>query len=210
MKRIFFKTIIVIFACVFCIFILNSVRNLMILNNLFEKNERFQMPLNYKIIQTINIKEKNRVTNIIDEYYEKDNIFLCVSRMKNENVENIKKIYYDEKERVYKSIYSNENNEIISDNIDKKSVISPIYGLFFKRESYDYKSILKMCFSIIKSENNCYRIIKIDNSDGYIYINSETGLIEKIESITENSVSYIDFQYEENCVTEELIANYKV
>ena len=67
-----------------------------------------------------------------------------------------------------------------------------------------------MCFSIIKSENNCYRIIKIDNSDGYIYINSETGLIEKIESITENSVSYIDFQYEENCVTEELIANYKV
>lgn len=202
-KKVFI-ILVIIFVILFCI---NCVRNYFIFNKLFEKSNSFDFSNNYKIVQKSNsMGTDNVIWDVVSEYYCKDNIYLYKNNTiltQNSNKEITKYGVWDNKNsnEHIEFLYDDDNNIIKDELIDKENLEIPLNTIIFSNNNFS--NIFK---SIILSENETYKITSYYNEfKEIIYVNKNTGLIDELSYIYNNSLYTITNTYEKNVVTSEMV-----
>lgn len=189
-----FAGIAIIVAIVAVLFLINFVRNLVIINDIIAKEKEFKDSTNYSYTSIMydSNDEENRVT--IEHYYKDGK-----SKMVVDNGENKITVWYDEQTK--ENIFLNETTKEATVTTSEFMLGNEL--LYFQDE--ENKIYYAMTSFIINSnidEKECYEIINLNDVS---YINKEDGTVlkgvykgaivndEKCDSITE----YKDWKFNE-------------
>lgn len=189
-----FAGIAIIVAIVAVLFLINFVRNLVIINDIIAKEKEFKDSTNYSYtaIMYDSNDEENKVT--IEHYYKDGK-----SKMVVDNGENKITVWYDEQTK--ENIFLNETTKEATVTTSEFMLGNEL--LYFQDE--ENKIYYAMTSFIINSnidEKECYEIINLNDVS---YINKEDGTVlkgvykgaivndEKCDSITE----YKDWKFNE-------------
>lgn len=190
----FFAGIAIIVAIVAVLFLINFVRNLVIINDIIAKEKEFKDSTNYSYTSIMydSNDEENKVT--IEHYYKDGK-----SKMVVDNGENKITVWYDEQTK--ENIFLNETTKEATVTTSEFMLGNEL--LYFQDE--ENKIYYAMTSFIINSnidEKECYEIINLNDVS---YINKEDGTVlkgvykgaivndEKCDSITE----YKDWKFNE-------------
>lgn len=189
-----FAGIAIIVAIVAVLFLINFVRNLVIINDIIAKEKEFKDSTNYSYTSIMydSNDEENKVT--IEHYYKDGK-----SKMVVDNGENKITVWYDEQTK--ENIFLNETTKEATVTTSEFMLGNEL--LYFQDE--ENKIYYAMTSFIINSnidEKECYEIINLNDVS---YINKEDGTVlkgvykgaivndEKCDSITE----YKDWKFNE-------------
>lgn len=174
MVKKMFKIIIPITILLLILFMINIIRNYNILNQIAKQNEETEISMENYYFEHITETEPYTYK---EEIYVYDGTYLIKDYM---NDKLYKKIWFDLSSGQSISIDDNNN---FNRNVSYSSFQREYKEILLikqdsKKETFK-KLLLNYLFKPIQEENNNYMIKKDDNK---IYINKETGLIEKIIS----------------------------
>ena len=206
MKKII-KFFIIIISIIIILYLINFFRNYLIINELLVKAKNFKISNNYELKQTsLSTSVDNISWEVLSEYYCKDNIYLyknTTTLTKNLNKETTTYGVWHNKNSNEHIEFIYDNNSLMKDEvIDKEKLeLPPLSSLVFN--NFSDLNYLK---SIVLKENDVYKIqIFHKNYKSILYINSNTGIIESLNYIYNDSSYTLINSYEENIITDEMI-----
>ena len=172
MKKRVFKIILALVLILVILFVVNLVRNYMILKDIMDYSSSLKENGYSNYYFKIHINDGDYETEIISEYYYKDNVMLMKhSFMDNETID-----WFNFNTNEYEMI---NNGETSVDNNLFEIYEEPnyIYTVALLSTKSDLKGVLlNYMFKPIMIENNCYKI-KLNNTE--YYINKDIKMIEK-------------------------------
>lgn len=207
MKKII-KIFIISISIIIVSYVINCSRNYLIINNLLENAQNFKISNNYELKQnSLSTATDNIEWEVLSQYYCKDNVYLyknstILTRNLNKEITNYGVWHdYNSNEHI-EFLYDNDNNLIEDKLIDKEDLeFSPLSSIIF--DNFSNIDLLK---SFIFKENDLYKIVTFYSTfKSIMYINSNTGIIEKLNYIYENSSYTLINLYKENVVTDEIM-----
>lgn len=209
MKKLFKLLVIIISICVI-FYIINCFRNYFIINNLSKISKNYTIPNNYKLNQTsLSIANDNTEWKVESEYYFKDNIYLyknntLLSQNSNKEINRYGVWHNNNSNEHIEFLYDDNNNLIKDELIDKENLeIPPLSTFTFCNYNISNIDFLK---TIIYKEQELYKIITLyKDYKSTIWVNNNSGIIEKLEYIYNNLTYSLTNIYEENVVDEEII-----
>ena len=196
MKEKFVKTIIIIIIIVFCLLIIHTVRNILILKKIDKLQSGYSdMDNHYEKIVNDN--------GTITEYYFKEGKSKLI--INSNGSKNITTYNGD-----YRNIYIDNGQDKIAIVKDKNIVATQILLIKYNF-SKDFKILLKVAIkSIIRTdildEKECYVLSEFTDLKLKTYFDKETGLQLKWDSYRngdKNDIMTVNYEYEFNTVTEE-------
>lgn len=209
MKKILKLIVIIISICII-LYVINCFRNFFIINNLKEISKNFIIPNNYKLEQSsLSAAEDNIEWKVLSEYYFKDNIYLYKNNTtltQNSNEETTSYgVWHDNNLNEHiEFLYDNNDNLIKDELIDKENLeIPPLSTFTFSNYNISSIDYLK---TIIYKEQELYKIVTLyKDYKSTVFVNNNSGIIEKMEILYNSSIYSLTNIYEENVVTEEII-----
>ncbi len=195
--KVFLKFIIICIVLCIALILINTIRNIYIINNILERsNQYFSDITSYKgkiesyssYSSENNIEKTLNVVNT-DEFFYKDNIYL-LKRYKNSQIESI----------LWKNTNTNEfiNTANETDDITDKFIYTDIMKIdFIINENFKNNKLKLYLFNFIKSDNQNYIITSNENE---YYYNKENGILTKFYL---DDSRYEIYSIEKNLVTDE-------
>ena len=173
------------------LFIINFIRNFIILRNIYNLSKDFDNSTNYYVeINTTTLQGNSR----IEEYY-RDGLTLT-KFITNNKIDYI--IWHNNKDGEIIYLKKDEDENIVQIDMDKDKMYFYINSIKFAQNNSFGDILIKNLFNIIKTDKNAYKI----KTESYTeYINKDTGLVEKL--ISEKNNVNIQITYIENKVTVE-------
>lgn len=176
MKKLF-KIISIIIITLILLFVINLVRNIIIINNLFSAESKLGNITDYYY------KYEDNDINQTQEVYVNEKYFLEMITANSKTL----KLLFDKTTNTLTKI--SENNDIVTENNSTYEITTPYKNVFFLGDAAKSAVIKEYLFKPIKVENNFY-ILKYNNSETLWYVNKNTYQIKKYISNNGNTSYY--------------------
>lgn len=196
------NTILTVICMILIIVLIFYARKIIILKNITQKMDEYTNSNNYYIWNSY----YNGLSVVITEIWTKDNELLL-------KLNSDEMTYAIKNDKLYE--YSNNEWKDVSETADEKNMINSNWGAVnnLKEEFNSFTSIFKYKItSNIINGKNCYRIKKYALDGDVIYIEKDTGLLIRYETImgehndnNEIQSTIRDYKYEFNNVNENFI-----
>lgn len=194
MKKVF-KGIIILAIIAIILFVINYIRNNIIINEIFETQNNMDLGSNYYIKTSVD----SQMENSYSELYVKDDI--CVEKSYiNDKLEKID--WHNKATDEFKRLQENENGELKAVEVEKIDGVESFIEILLPFKEISLKNEVKKLnlFKVIKEIDGCYEIKIADNE--YVLINKDSKVAVKF---LKNEQYEIKVLLEINTVTEDEI-----
>lgn len=192
MKKVF-KGIIILAIIAIILFVINYIRNNIIINEIFETQNNMDLGSNYYIKTSVD----SQMENSYSELYVKDDI--CVEKSYiNDKLEKID--WHNKATDEFKRLQENENGELKAVEVEKIDGVESFIEILLPFKEISLKNEVKKLnlFKVIKEIDGCYEIKIADNE--YVLINKDSKVAVKF---LKNEQYEIKVLLEINTVTED-------